>query len=249
MSNIKVPYINELKRLIPESFINGDDLSLDLESIIEGGAELRYYNENADDDFDIAGLKMILDDAMQSGDRISNTDFQLSEKLHIFLSEFMIDRKVLSNTDIWDFLTVFYCNSYARWRFPGRNGRRTPKTRYVGGDIGDNVLSRLWFWAEMTHDSERDDPYELTKQIANASAPQEALQFTLDTRLPNNKKVLSSIISFIIENEMDDLGIKNLFVKMRILNATIKCVSMDEDTITSYMKTFHELYISSRGEN
>ena len=245
MSTVKIPYINELRRFIPDSFINGDDLPLELENIIESGAELHYYSENADDEFDFARLKMIVDDAIQSGESPPNTDIKLSERLHIFYSELMIDRKVLSNTDVWDFLTVFHCNSYARWRYPGRAGKPTPKTRYVGGNLGDNVLSRLWFIAEMTHDSDRDDPYEITKRITDASAPQETINFMVDTRLPNSKKVLSSIITFIAENEMDDLGIKNLFVKMRILNATVKCVSMDNKAIKNYMRVFHEIYTTS----
>ena len=245
MSTVKIPYINELRRFIPDSFINGDDLPLELENIIESGAELHYYSENADDEFDFARLKMIVDDAIQSGESPPNTDIKLSERLHIFYSELMIDRKVLSNTDVWDFLTVFHCNSYARWRYPGRAGKPTPKTRYVGGNLGDNVLSRLWFIAEMTHDSERDDPYEITKQIANASAPQDTINFMVDTRFPNNKKVLSSIITFIAEKEMDSRGIQYLFPRMRAMNATVKCILLNNDEINNHMQNFHDMYLET----
>jgi len=244
MSNVKIPYINELKRFIPESFIKGEELAIPLDALIDSGAELHFYNENADKEFDFEGLKMIVDDAMQSGDPTS-TDVKLSEKLHIFFSKLMIDRRILSNMGVWDMITVLYCNSYARWRYPGQSGKPTPHTRYVGGNLGDNVLSRLWFIAEMTHDSERDDPYEITKRIADASAPQDTINEMVDTRLPNNKKVLSSIITFIAEKEMDSKGIQYLFPKMRAMNATVKCILLNYDEIKNHMQNFHDMYLET----
>jgi hypothetical protein len=61
---------------------------------------------------------------------------------------------------LWAHLAVFASPSYVRWRWP-----KSVAVRYAG-NIRRNALARLWWWAEVTHDPERDvdeaDRYEPT---------------------------------------------------------------------------------------
>ena len=55
--------------------------------------------------------------------------------------------------------------------------------------------------------------------------------FTLDTRLPNNKNIMSVLLQYIIDKNLNDKQIKKFFVRARVLNATRKCAIMDTDTL------------------
>jgi len=223
MSLSKFTYIKELYRFMPENYIPGEDTDLSLDDVLENGAELRFYNED-ENDLDIEPIKTLLNSLLGITTHKPQTDFDISSKIHHLFNEAGMNRIIAANGDVWDFLTVFYFNDYLCWRW-----KESPnKERFLSSKTKRNAISRLWWWAEITHDPNRDDPYELTK---SKELLQESIQYTLDTRLPNNKDIMSVLLQYIIDKTLNDEQIKKFFVRAKVLNATRKCAIMDEETL------------------
>jgi hypothetical protein len=225
----KFPYINELLRFCDPLFENDEVPRID--DVVSGGVggKLRFLGSGSDE-FDVESLRTVIKQTIERDGKKPNTDFFLSVELHKVLSGFGMNRKIASKIDVWDFLTVFHYSDYVKWRWSN-----PPKTRYCGGNMGDNSLARLWWWAEMTIDESRDDPYELTSET---KLLQETLNFTLDTIMPRNKNILLSILTYIIDNELNDEEIKTLFRMARALNATRKIEFVNKDDIIESFDTF-----------
>jgi len=228
MSLAKFTYIKELYRFIPDSFITGEETDLSVDDVLENGAELRFYNED-ENELNIESIKTLLDSVMNNGTEKTDSDFILSPQIHRLFKDAGMNRKLAANAAIWDFLTVFYFNDFVKWRW---TARPVAKNRFMGNDTKRNSLSRLWWWAEITHDPNRDDPYELTKR----KTVQNTIQFTLDTRLPNNKDIIPVLLQYIVENDLSSDNVATFFVRARILNATRKCVIMDEETLNQFLE-------------
>ena len=213
----KFPYIEGLSSFVvgnlPECIadINPEELP----------TAVSFINSSADDLFSSTVLQMEIDRIMGMEDiPRPDTDFILAPIIHQELKENGCNRMAASKIDIWDYMTVFEFSEYVTWRWPNN-----PKTRYVGGNRGDNALSRLWFWAEMTYDEENgDDPYHYTKDVR---LKQDTMQYVLDTRLPQNERSLKIICKHIISNGLSAGQIIELFKKSRIANASRKFEFMD----------------------
>ncbi len=228
MSLSKFTYIKELYRFMPENYIPGEDTDLSLDDVLENGAKLRFYNED-ENDLDIEPIKTLLNSLLEITIHKPQTDFEISSNIHHLFNEVGMNRIIAANGDFWDFLTVFHFNDYLRWRW-----KQSPnKERFLSSNTKRNAISRLWWWAELTYDPNRDDPYELTK---SKELLQNSIQFTLDTRLPNNKDTMSVILSYITDNDLSSDDVAKFFVRARILNATRKCAIMDEATLNQSLE-------------
>ena len=179
---MKFAYIKELYRFVPDDFFEGG--SLDIDEVLEQDAKIVYTNEE-DEEFDTVELRSILQETMDDSSSAKQaSDFDLSAKLHRYISDCGMNRNISSANDVWEFYTVFHCMDYVRWRWEKNN--KVARTRVIRPEKGPrNSLSRLWWWAEMTYDNDADDPYHLTKK----NVTQNGMQFVLDTVMPMNKKI------------------------------------------------------------
>ncbi len=219
---MKFAYIKELYKLVPDEFFEGASLNLD--EVLDQGAKIVYTNED-EDEFDSNELNSLLQEAINdSSVRKPVTDFKLSAELHQYLSECGMNRNIASINDVWEYYTVFYYMDYVKWRW----GERPAKERVIRPEKGiRNSLSRLWWWAEMTFDGDEDDPYHLTKK----NVTQNGIQFSLDTIMPTNKKILPRILEYIINNNLSSDDVETFFSKARALNASRKIEFIDEDEL------------------
>lgn len=230
---MKFAYVKELDSFVPDETFEGVDFTLkDLLAIKR--AEI-VYTSNNQEEFDSNQLKMLLlktTDESEKGK--TDTDFNLSAELHNLLSGCGMNRKIASNTDVWKFYTLFHCMDYVKWRF----GEHPAKNRVLGSEKGiRNSLSRLWWWAEMTFDPDKSDPYYLTK---NSSLGQDTMLFAMDTIMPTNKKILTLILRYIINKGYGSREIQILFSRARALNASRKIEFIDENILND---TFDKLMI------
>lgn len=230
----KFAYIKEFHALIPSSFYEGEDI--DKDSIISNDSVKVVYTDNLNEEFDVNIVLTLLKNAMKSSEpKKSDTDFYLSAELHEVMTEAGMNRKIASIDEVWDYLTVFYCMDYVKWRW----GDVPTKVRSVSkeGKAFRQSLSRLWWWAEMTIDRSSDDPYRLTRA---KSVTQDSIQFATDTIMPTNNKCLLPVLECIIENNLGSKDVQKFFAKARALNATRKIEFMSESEIKN---SFNELIV------
>jgi len=222
---MKFAYIKELYRFVPDEFFEGASLNLD--EVLDQSARIVYTNED-EDEFDSNELNSLLQKAINDSSVTKPvTDFKLSAELHQYLSECGMNRNIAATKDVWEFYTVFYCMDYVRWRWEKND--KVAKNRVIRPEKGiRNSLSRLWWWAEMTINTDESDPYHLTK---NSSVTQDAIQFAMDTIMPTNKKILTFILKYIINRGYGSREVQNLFSKARALNASRKIEFIDEDEL------------------
>jgi len=65
-----------------------------------------------------------------------------------------ITQREAADASLWAYLATFCSAGYVKWRWPD-----SVALRYAG-NIRRNALARLWWWAEVTHNPEKeiDDP-------------------------------------------------------------------------------------------
>lgn len=79
------------------------------------------------------------------------SDGVMAEFIHKALDG--ITLREASDADFWAYLVTCGCPQYPRWRWPSPGADL--KNRYAGS-IHDNAFAALWWWAEATHDSDRN---------------------------------------------------------------------------------------------
>ena len=89
-------------------------------------------------------------------------DGALASDIHESLD---ISRRVAADPGLWHWLTVAQYPRFVRhrWKYRSETAMRE-KFLGAGSDLYSNALHRLWWIAELTHNSETDD-YSLTKSV------------------------------------------------------------------------------------
>jgi hypothetical protein len=95
------------------------------------------------------------------------SDGEMAASLHKTLTG--LTRREASDPDLWAYLCCFGCPQYVRWRWT-TNKPSAMWVRYAG-NIRRNALARLWWWAEVTHDSSKATSdarrYVITRDVQN----------------------------------------------------------------------------------
>jgi len=233
---VKFPYIRELYSFVDKDFIHDKEKHLSPDDLPDD-VPTRYHNETEEEEFDFSLLKPHIEEAMKESSP-PHSDFKLSASLHRILMENGLTRNIAAHSSLWHYMTVFKFENYVNWRFSGAVDGKRPeaKNRFLGG-INRNALSRLWLWADLTFDEDESDPYHISKFSFN----QNLHNFAVDTVLPRNRRLMRIIAKFVIVNDAKantELGIKYLFPRMRILNATRKLYLLSDEEIFTYLDEF-----------
>lgn len=233
----KFPYINELGRFIHDEFFYDRDVTLTLDDL-PGGVRKHFANQTGDEELNSLLLMTHMNDAINSGMKPADTDFDLSASIHSSLMENGMNRRIAAIMPVWHFMTVFWFKDYVAWRFSSAiDNRKVEAKRRFLGRIDRNAISRLWLWADLTYDCNTDDPYHITRYSFNQNVP----NFALMTVLPNNRRLMRIIANFIIQNAEivnSERGVKYLFPRIRILNCTRKLHMLEDQEIVNYLDNF-----------
>lgn len=93
-----------------------------------------------------------------------------------------------------------------------------------------NGISRLWWYAHLTYDKNRKDPYELTKVLLSH---QDIAQNLLERSLGSNKQVLSSILNFLKDNQsLSREEIREMIKEINLVGGVKNLHILDENEIT-----------------
>src|ERR1051326_435068 len=120
-----------------------------------------------------------------------------------------ITRREASDPDLWAYLATFGCPRYVRWRWT----TQIPSalwTRYAG-NIRRNALSRLWWWAEITHDASKPltDPsrYAVTRDVEDR---QTFMLWLVDCAFSGHDRLVCEMSAIQKAHSLDDLGQRKL---------------------------------------
>lgn len=94
-------------------------------------------------------------DVVERGIAPVPSDGEMAVSIHRILDG--ITYREASDPELWAYVVSFGCPEYPRWRWPQPNADL--KNRYAGS-IRRNAFAALWWWAEVTHDPEKqlEDP-------------------------------------------------------------------------------------------
>lgn len=93
-----------------------------------------------------------------------------------------------------------------------------------------NGISRLWWYAHLTYDKNRKDPYELTKVLLSH---QDIAQNLLERSLGSNKQVLSSILNFLKDNQsLSREEIREMIKEINLVGGVKNLHILDENELT-----------------
>ena len=202
---------------------------------------ITHVTEKPDgDEFDYEGLKTIIFSEIKNDKVHYSTDYILARKVHQFLSDNGMTRKIAGDMNIWHYMSFVEFKNYVTARWGELNVRPAVKNRYFGR-IGRNAISRLWLWADLTVIPSDDGSYNTTTFPFNQNVP----NFALETDMPMNRPLFRILCEFIRDEIQENPhisdnegAIKALFPKTRILNTTRKLSILDKDGIYDYLKSF-----------
>ncbi|MDY6777604.1 MAG: DUF6339 family protein [Candidatus Nanohaloarchaea archaeon] len=159
----------QLKRLTQDArdivdieFLRGD------RSISEADIEGHLVEVDAFGDLDALGNA--IDEAMADHEEGSHEiERDVAPAVH---RELELTRRQASDIGIWHYLAIVWRPDFVRHRWPWEDPQRTEtsmREKFLGSatDLYANAFHRLWWHAELTYDPERDDPYDLTREVAS----------------------------------------------------------------------------------
>jgi hypothetical protein len=149
------------------------------------------------------------------------SDGQMAALLHKALDG--LTPREASDPDLWAYLTCVGCPKYVRWRW------NTPKadafwTR-LAGNTRRNALSRLWWWAEITHDSGQPtgspERYAITK---NVQGRQSLMLWLVDCAFSGQPKIVRELDAIQEAESLNDMAQKKI---CRTVNRLARVVCLD----------------------
>lgn len=162
----------QLKRLMQDArdivdieFLRGD------RSISEADIEDHLMEVDAYGDLDALGE--IIDEAMADHDADEQERYEIEADVAPAVHrELDLTRRQASDIGIWHYLAIVWRPDFVRYRWPWEDPQRTEtsmREKFLGSatDLYANAFHRMWWHAELTYDPERDDPYELTREVAS----------------------------------------------------------------------------------
>lgn len=131
--------------------------------------EVNDHLVEVDIDTDLDALGDILDEAMEDHDEGRHEiESDVAPAVH---RELDLTRRQASDIGIWHYLAVIWRPDFVRHRWPWDDSQRTEtsmREKFLGSatDLYANAFHRMWWHAELTYDPNRDDPYELTREVS-----------------------------------------------------------------------------------
>jgi len=149
---------------------------------------------------------------MTSNCEPSSTDLENSKRIYEALKN-RINPVQAAEERLWAYLCheTFWDYMIWRWR-PEKDSIIKNRYCFEGGSsraLSRNGISRLWWFAYLTYDESRVDPYELTAVLLRSQDIQHNL---LERSLGRNRNVLHAVLDFLKQHP--EIGGKEQYVKI-----------------------------------
>ncbi len=109
---------------------------------------------------------------------------------------------------IWTYMSHVSHMDYIRTRYPIPENDAKAAAKHIESHwfinnlsarrISDHGIARLWWAAKLTYDQQREDPYELTKELFKM---QDFYRTLFGGRLGRSKQFIHAVLEFVKENE------------------------------------------------
>lgn len=187
----KAPYVEMIKRRV----VAGLDIELYIKDNFE--VDSRFVLENPDIEFP-SNISLT---------EPRGNDFFDFENSKILFESLKMNPTQATDYRIWTYLTHKTFWTYMRKRSPVEKQKEENQADYILThwfvnrispiDLMRNNISSLWWCAYLTYDDERNDPYELTREVYTM------LDYTrhlLPGKQGRNKNFTHALLEFVIEN-------------------------------------------------
>lgn len=199
---IKQTYLDQLKRM-PENAVSSW-YSRDAAWLNEF---FNHENWSAQTKIEIPGTIELVKDGSPSSSDLENS-IRLYSALEGKLSEVQA-----SDSRLW----TYFCHEtfwdYMIWRWPPQQQGTIESRYFLSGDssrsLSRNGIARLWWFAHLTHDSSKENPYKLTRVLLQHQDIQHNL---LERNLGRNKSVLQAALEYL--NQHPNINGKENYVKI-----------------------------------
>jgi hypothetical protein len=149
------------------------------------------------------------------------SDGQMAALLHRSLDG--LTPREASDPDFWAYLTCVACPQYVRWRW------NTPKTNALwtrfAGNTRRNALSRLWWWAEITHAATQQignpDRYAITRKVQGR---QSLMLWLVDCAFSGQPKIVRELSAIQESESLNDFAQKKI---CRSVNRLARVICLD----------------------
>lgn len=172
------------------------------------------------------------------------TDIENSKRIYESLKHIPVN--LAANDRFWSYLNLYEYWGYMNIRWEGSNiksqqhietlGPKYLTTMYKGGP-GTNGLARLWWFAHLTYDENRDNPYELTEFLLSK---QDYTYIFLNRTFSRNKQILHTVLSELIARNVDmNGGEMRKFAKYISLRGSVAILDvLDERDIKQMIREY-----------
>ena len=184
-------------------------------------------------------------------------DLENAKKLHQALPG--LKHNEAANEKLWATLSHFHFWKYMRKRWPVETPIKAKQKGTRGGDIESylkthyffltdtdralyrNGISRLWWFAELTHDESREDPYELTEALLTNTVGLDVAQGLLERTIGRVPVLLHASLEFMKENEGSRDKYRKLYSLLNYYGGCSLIDSLSKPRIKGLLKkTFDE---------
>lgn len=203
---------------IPEYFFA--DLNQDALVDIESSITFRGEGDMFDHKILMDEIRMAIHGHEHERDQ---TDGIIAEILHRGLH---LPRRDASFSSLWHYCSIYEYLDYIKWRW--HDGTGINRERILGA-WRRNGLGRLWWWAEITYDSQHNDPYHYTKRCARS---QEYMLHAVDDFVGGDKGIVFALCDqlFPDDESMPDRNlVRTAFAKLNAVLDTIASDSLSDN--------------------
>lgn len=131
-----------------------------------------------------------------------------------------LTRREAAQMAFWHYLSILELPEYVAWRYFDPAKAKTNKERYIGF-LADNAFSRLWWWAELTHQAGTADPYFRTRAGAQNL---ELVKSVVENLFGGNRVLVAALIDFVCasaDGVADQQKVKQLTTRINALLVTV----------------------------
>jgi hypothetical protein len=205
----------EARSFIGEEFLRGD------REVDE--SDLQAYLEPTSVELDISPLRTKIDEIV-SGDEYAEYDSKIDAELAPTVHETLdLSRREASDPGLWHYLTVLVFPDFVRyrWRFSSETAMRE-KFLGAGSDIYSNALHRLWWAAELTHES---GDYSRTKRVLQS---QELSNDIFDRWFARYRPAVTAVADALQDEPSDVISETTTELRQRLSVFRLEALTEDE---------------------
>ncbi len=137
---------------------------------------------------------------------------------------------------LWAWFTVFAVPGYVHWRWP--TGSLPALAGRMAGNIRRNALARLWWWAEVTHDPEKEiDDQDRYKTTLVTEGRSDFILYVGDCAFSGNRDLLHHLSNL---QQTEAKGSKEQQRLCRAVNRIARVICLDSLDVDLQMRMLCE---------